>query len=148
MLFRSKATDMARRMVTRYGMSRRMGPRTFGKREELVFLGRDISETRNYSDATALAIDEEISEIIARAHRTARELLMKHRAKVDEIAHRLIAEETLDSDAFNALFDNADILIEGVATPSPALASSSGLPPTEVRADQEASPPLSRPAVA
>jgi cell division protease FtsH len=143
-----KATDMARRMVTRYGMSRRMGPRTFGKREELVFLGRDISETRNYSDATALAIDEEISEIIARAHRTARELLMKHRTKVDEIAHRLIAEETLEADAFNALFDTADVIIEGVATPSPALPSVPGISPSEARADQEPMPPVGRPAVA
>src|SRR5437867_5659099 len=91
-----KATDTARRMVTRYGMSRKLGPRTYGKKEELVFLGRDISETRNYSDATAHAIDEEVSEIINRAHRTAKEILTKHKAKMDEIAQRLIRDETLD----------------------------------------------------
>jgi cell division protease FtsH len=143
-----KATDMARRMVTRYGMSRRMGPRTFGKREELVFLGRDISETRNYSDATALAIDEEISEIIARAHRTARELLMKHRTKVDEIAHRLIAEETLDSDAFNALFDHSDLVIEGTANSTPALLGNAGSSQEAPLAEPDALPPVGRPAVA
>jgi cell division protease FtsH len=121
-----------------------MGPRTFGKREELVFLGRDISETRNYSDATALAIDEEISEIIARAHRTARELLMKHRAKVDEIAHRLIAEETLDSEAFNALFDNQDLVIEASPVPSASLPA----PHADPVGEPETLPPVGRPAVA
>jgi cell division protease FtsH len=101
-----KATDLARHMVTRYGMSRKLGPRTFGKKEELVFLGRDISETRNYSDATAHAIDEEVSEIISKAHRTAKEILTKHRAKLDQIAERLIREETLDDVTFNSMFDD------------------------------------------
>ncbi|NBT94243.1 MAG: AAA family ATPase, partial [Chloroflexi bacterium] len=141
-----KATDMARRMVTRYGMSRRLGPRTYGKREELVFLGRDISETRNYSDATALAIDEEISEIIARAHRTARELIMKHRTKVDEIAKRLIHDETLDSEAFNAMFDGVPTEIidtdpvsqNGHYTPEP----------TAMLGDSDTGGASSRPAVA
>ncbi len=100
-----KATDLARHMVTRYGMSRKLGPRTFGKKEELVFLGRDISETRNYSDATAHAIDEEVSEIISKAHRTGHDTITKHRSKLDEIAQLLIREETLDEDAFNAMFD-------------------------------------------
>jgi cell division protease FtsH len=101
-----KATDLARHMVTRYGMSRKLGPRTFGKKEELVFLGRDISETRNYSDATAHAIDEEVSEIISKAHRTAKEILTKHRPKLDQIAERLIREETLDEETFHSMFDD------------------------------------------
>ena len=91
--------------MTQYGMSRKLGPRTYGKKEELVFLGRDISETRNYSDATAKMIDEEVSEIIAKAHRTAREILTKHRPKMDEIAKRLMREETLDEETFNSMFD-------------------------------------------
>ena len=143
-----KATDMARRMVTRYGMSRRLGPRTYGKREELVFLGRDISETRNYSDATALAIDEEISEIIARAHRTARELIMKHRSKVDEIAKRLIHDETLDSEAFNAMFDGVPTEIIDVDT-DPASQNGHYTPePTALLGDSDAGGASSRPAVA
>jgi cell division protease FtsH len=100
-----RATDMARRMVTQYGMSRKLGPRTFGKKEELVFLGRDISETRNYSDATAHAIDEEVSEIISRAHRTAKDLLTRNRGLLDTVAKRLIREETLDQETFDALVD-------------------------------------------
>jgi cell division protease FtsH len=93
-------------MVTQYGMSRKLGARTYGKKEELVFLGRDISETRNYSDATAHAIDEEVTDIIARAHRTAKEILTKHRAKMDEIAQLLIREETIDQETFDAMFDD------------------------------------------
>jgi cell division protease FtsH len=100
-----RATDMARRMVTQYGMSRKLGPRTFGTKEELVFLGRDISETRNYSDATAHAIDEEVSEIISRAHRTAKDLLTRNRGLLDTVAKRLIREETLDQETFDALVD-------------------------------------------
>jgi cell division protease FtsH len=99
------ATEIARRMVTQYGMSRKLGPRTFGKKEELIFLGRDISETRNYSDATAHAIDEEVSDIIARGHRRAKEILTKHRPRMDTIAQRLIREETLDEETFNSMFD-------------------------------------------
>jgi cell division protease FtsH len=111
-----KATELARRMVTQYGMSRKLGPRTFGKKEELIFLGRDISETRNYSDATAHMIDEEVSDIINKAHRTAKEILTKHRAKLDEIARLLIREETIDADTFHALFDEPPA--EAVEEPS------------------------------
>ena len=120
-----KATDLARRMVTQYGMSRKLGPRTYGKKEELVFLGRDISETRNYSDATAHAIDEEVSEIIARAHRTAKEIITKHRAKMDEIAKLLMQEETLDQETFDAMFDEAPVLapsLDGALTAQPNVA--------------------------
>ncbi|HEU5316972.1 MAG TPA: ATP-dependent zinc metalloprotease FtsH [Chloroflexota bacterium] len=100
-----KATEMARSMVTRYGMSRKLGSRTYGKKEELIFLGRDIQETRNYSDETAHAIDMEVSAILADAHRRAKEILTKHRVKLEEIAERLIKEETLDEDTFNSMFD-------------------------------------------
>ncbi len=100
-----KATEMARSMVTRYGMSRKLGSRTYGKKEELIFLGRDIQETRNYSDETAHAIDLEVSAILADAHRRAKELLTKHRTKLEEIAEKLIKEETLDEETFNSMFD-------------------------------------------
>jgi cell division protease FtsH len=100
-----RATELARRMVTQWGMSSKLGPRTFGKKEELVFLGRDISETRNYSEATALLIDQEISNLIAVAHDRARVIIAEHRDKIDEIAERLLEVETLDSEAFHAMFD-------------------------------------------
>ncbi len=100
-----RATELARRMVTQWGMSSKLGPRTFGKKEELVFLGRDISETRNYSEATALLIDQEISNLIAVAHDRARVIIAEHRDKLGEIAERLLEVETLDSEAFHAMFD-------------------------------------------
>ena len=100
-----RATQLARRMVTQWGMSSKLGPRTFGKKEELVFLGRDISETRNYSEATALLIDQEISDLIEVAHERARGIIAEHRDKIDEIAAKLLEVETLDSEAFHAMFD-------------------------------------------
>ncbi len=100
-----RATELARRMVTQWGMSSKLGPRTFGKKEELVFLGRDISETRNYSEATALLIDQEISDLIDVAHERARGIIAEHRDKLDEIAAKLLEVETIDAEAFHAMFD-------------------------------------------
>ena len=100
-----RATELARRMVTQWGMSNKLGPRTFGKKEELVFLGRDISETRNYSEATALLIDQEISDLIDVAHERAREIIVEHRDRLDDIAAKLLEVETLDAEAFHAMFD-------------------------------------------
>ena len=100
-----RATELARRMVTQWGMSSKLGPRTFGKKEELVFLGRDISETRNYSEATALLIDQEISDLIDVAHERAREIIVEHRGRLDDIAAKLLEVETLDAEAFHAMFD-------------------------------------------
>jgi cell division protease FtsH len=111
-----KATHLARRMVTEFGMSDRLGPRAFGKREELVFLGRDIGEQRNYSDDVAKQIDEEVRTLIETAYARASEVLTQHRAKLDLLARTLVEKETLDSEEFEALF--ADIppkeLLHGV----------------------------------
>ena len=100
-----RATELARRMVTQWGMSSKLGPRTFGKKEELVFLGRDISETRNDSEATALLIDQEISDLIDVAHERARDIIVEHRDRLDDIAAKLLEVETLDAEAFHAMFD-------------------------------------------
>ena len=129
-------------------MSRKLGPRTYGKKEELVFLGRDISETRNYSDATAHAIDEEVSEIITRAHRTAKEIITKHRTKMEEIAQLLIREETIDRETFDAMFDDTSttaaapesvkIFFDQSSVPQVSasrMASIIGVPPLRARAN-------------
>src|SRR5712692_9776138 len=79
------ATDLARAMVTRYGMSDLLGPRTFGAREELVFLGRNISEQRNYGEQVAQQIDEEIDRIIGAALAKAKEVLRTYRGALDAI---------------------------------------------------------------
>jgi cell division protease FtsH len=101
-----KATDLARRMVTEFGMSDRLGPLSFGKRDELVFLGREIGEQRNYSDDVAKMIDEETRAIIDHAYERATQVLTAHRDRLDRLADKLIAEETVDSDAFETLFDD------------------------------------------
>ncbi len=100
-----KATDLARRMVTEFGMSDRMGPLSFGKRDEMVFLGREIGEQRNYSDDVAKMIDEEVRAIIDRAYERATQVLTQHRDRLDRLADKLIAEETVDADAFETIFD-------------------------------------------
>jgi cell division protease FtsH len=101
-----KATDLARRMVTEFGMSDRLGPLAFGKRDELVFLGREIGEQRNYSDEIAKQIDEEVRAIIDRAYERARQVLETHRDRLDGLARKLIAEETVDAEAFETLFSD------------------------------------------
>ncbi|GIW12392.1 MAG: ATP-dependent zinc metalloprotease FtsH [Dehalococcoidia bacterium] len=84
-----QATAIARSMVTEYGMSERLGTRTFGRREELVFLGRDINETRNYSEKTAEEIDEEVHALIMTAYHRAKDVIRQHRDKLDQIARVL-----------------------------------------------------------
>jgi cell division protease FtsH len=101
-----KATDLARRMVTEFGMSDRLGPLSFGKRDELVFLGREIGEQRNYSDEVAKTIDEEVRAIIDKAYERATEVLTVHRDKLIALAEKLVAEETVDSEAFESLFSD------------------------------------------
>jgi cell division protease FtsH len=99
-----KATDLARRMVTEFGMSDKLGPLSFGKRDELVFLGREIGEQRNYSDDVARQIDEEVRAIIDKAYERATDVLTTHRDRLVALAEKLVAEETVDSEEFEKLF--------------------------------------------
>ncbi|HSO30263.1 MAG TPA: ATP-dependent zinc metalloprotease FtsH [Candidatus Sulfomarinibacteraceae bacterium] len=101
-----KATQLARRMVTEFGMSDRLGPLSFGKRDELVFLGREIGEQRNYSDEIAKQIDEEVRAIIDRAYERATQVLTSHRDRLEALAQKLIAEESVDSEGFESLFSD------------------------------------------
>jgi cell division protease FtsH len=98
-----KATKMARKMVTAYGMSEKLGPLTFGDRDELVFLGREISEQRNYSDQVAQEIDQEVRTIVDHAYDRARAILITYRQKLETVAQRLIEIETLERKEFEAL---------------------------------------------
>ncbi len=99
-----KATTLARRMVTEFGMSDRLGPLSFGKRDELVFLGREIGEQRNYSDEIARQIDEEVRALVDRAYERATQVLETHRDRLESLAQKLIAEETVDAEGFETLF--------------------------------------------
>jgi cell division protease FtsH len=87
-------------------MSDRLGPLSFGKRDELVFLGREIGEQRNYSDNVAMMIDEEVRAIIDRAYERATETLMTYRDRLDRLAEKLVAEETVDQVEFEKLFED------------------------------------------
>ena len=90
-------------MVTAYGMSPKLGPLTFGDRDELVFLGREIAEQRNYSEEVAEEIDSEIRRIVEDAYTTAKDILTVYRQKLDAIAQRLIELETIDREEFEML---------------------------------------------
>ncbi|RLC96554.1 MAG: cell division protein FtsH [Chloroflexi bacterium] len=101
-----RVTDIARAMVTRYGMSEKLGPMTFGQKEELVFLGKEIGEQRDYSEAVAQEIDGEVRRIVHEAHEQAKDVLVRYREQLDRVAQRLMEVETLDANEFAALFDN------------------------------------------
>ncbi len=115
-----RATDVARAMVTRYGMSEKLGPRTFGNREELVFLGREISEQRNYSEEVAEEIDSEVKRIITTAYDRAKDILTRYRMKLDELSDRLIRVETIDQMEFEAIFADQPRAERPLWTPIPA----------------------------
>lgn len=100
-----KATETARRMVTQYGMSKKLGPMAFGTKDELVFLGREISEQRNYSDEIAYEIDKEVRSIIDNAYTRAKKILAEHKDKLQEVSELLLQKETLEGDEFEAMFD-------------------------------------------
>lgn len=100
-----RVTKIARSMVTELGMSDKLGPRTFGRKEELVFLGKEIAEQRDYGDKVAQEIDEEVQSFILHAHEVAKEILTKEKAKLKQIAERLIAEETIEGEALERLFN-------------------------------------------
>jgi cell division protease FtsH len=92
-----RATQMARRMVTQWGMSEKLGTVTMGHKEELVFLGRDLGEQRNFSEEVAQLIDEEVRSMIKEAYETAKRILTEHRVKMDTVVERLKVQETMDA---------------------------------------------------
>ena len=98
-----QATNLARKMVTEYGMSDKLGPRTFGHREELVFLGREIHEQRNYSEKVAEDIDDEVHSLIQCAYDTAKKILTENKERLKLIAENLMAKETIEEAEFASL---------------------------------------------
>jgi len=98
-----RASELARKMVTRYGMSDTLGPMTFGQKEELIFLGREISEQRDYSEQTAQQIDQEVKKIIEEAYQRAKDVLTTYHDKHVAMAEKLIEVETLDGMELEAL---------------------------------------------
>jgi len=99
-----RVTRMARAMVTRLGMSSQLGPMVYGQKEELIFLGREISEQRDYSESVAQEIDKEVRKLVNEAHEKARAILLEYREKLDAVAHRLLEVETISRDEFESIF--------------------------------------------
>jgi cell division protease FtsH len=100
------ATDLARRMVCEWGMSEKLGPLAYGKKEEAVFLGRDFANrTQDYSDQTAVEIDQEVRAIVQRQYSRVRDLLTAHRDQLEELARALVEHETLDAEEILAVLE-------------------------------------------
>ncbi len=98
-----QATKLARRLVTEFGMSEKLGARTFGQKEELVFLGREIHERRDYSEKVAQMIDEEVSRFLRDAYKKATEIIKKEKIKLEKVVKILLQKETLEREEFEAL---------------------------------------------
>lgn len=104
-----RATEIARELVTRYGMSDKLGPRTFGNAEEVVFLGREIHEQRDYSEKTSEKIDEEVSRLIEDASDTAKRILTERRTVLEAIAKTLLEKETLEKEEFEEVCNTSTV---------------------------------------
>jgi len=144
-----RVTELARSMVTRYGMSDKLGPMTFGQKEELVFLGKEIGEQRDYSEAVAQEIDNEVRRIVQEAHDRARDALTRYREQLDRIAQRLIETETLNADEFVALFEGtSEQEPDTSASPPPVSGAKqpAAQPPSERRKPSLDMPPAPAPA--
>ncbi len=127
-----KVTEIARSMVQRWGMSEKLGPLVYGKKEELVFLGKDLGEQRDYSEAVAQIIDGEVQRIVTEAHETALRLLAENRERLDRVAQILIEIETLDQEDFEKVWNGEEL---------PKLDTPSGAPPAAPRPSKPAEAP-------
>ena len=98
-----RATNLARKLITDYGMSDILGPRTFGEKEDMIFLGREIHEQRDYSEKIAEQIDKEISNFINQATQLARKVIKKEKIKLKNIVEALLKKETIEKEQFDKL---------------------------------------------
>lgn len=103
-----QATLLSKSIITEYGMDENLGPRTLGEREELIFLGKEIHERRDYSEKTAEMIDERINMLITQAQETAKHILTKDKKQLEKIVIELLKKETLEREAFEALFPKSN----------------------------------------
>ena len=142
-----KVTHIAREMVTQWGMSERLGPRTFGRRESMIFLGRDIAEQRDYSERTAEEIDEEVRRIVEEAHDRCRRVLAEHRDKLTELAEVLIEVETLEGNELARLLGPAEGRTVPADEPEPTPPPDDA-PGAEAGEEEAAEEPLGRPGLA
>jgi cell division protease FtsH len=100
-----QVTTIARKMVKEFAMSDKLPPRTFGRREELVFLGRMVDEQKDYGDKVADVIDVEIEALVNSSYNVAKDILTNNKAKLKQFAERLMVEETIEGEALEKLFN-------------------------------------------
>ncbi len=131
-----RATDMARRMVCEWGMSESIGPLTYGKKEEQVFLGRDFAQSQDYSEGTAIRIDQEIKRIVTENYERARDLLSSHKDELVRIAEELLIREVLDAEQVKRLAKGLP-LEDPMSDPTPGSAPPTG---TVSTSEDEAEP--------
>ncbi len=117
-----RVTQLARTIVTRLGMSEELGPMVYGQKEELIFLGREISEQRDYSEAVAEKIDQEVRKLVHEAYQQATDILTKYRDKLDAVAKKLMEVETINKEDFEAIFpppfpkkSGTPVLVNGIS---------------------------------
>jgi len=115
-----QVTRIARAMVTRYGMSEKLGPMVFGKKEEMVFLGREIHEQRDYSEKTAKEIDQEVRRIVDECYQMARKALQENDDKLELVAQALLVHESLNKEEFAQLFDTGQLPAPQIPPAPPA----------------------------
>lgn len=132
-----QATQIARRMVCEWGMSEELGPRSFGEREELLFLGREISRTQEFSEATARKIDEEVDRILRAGYRKARAILEDHLEQLHAVARALLEKESLEGKEIEEIIFRGQLSGEG-SQPAPQEREKSGAPVTEPEKGPEA----------
>jgi cell division protease FtsH len=99
-----RVTKIARQMVTRLGMSEKLGPRVYGQQEEMIFLGREISEQRDYSEVVAQEIDTEVARLVEEAFNRAMDLLTQYKGQLEAVAEALLEKETITAEEFVAIF--------------------------------------------
>jgi cell division protease FtsH len=116
-----RVTRMARSMVTRLGMSSELGPMVYGQKEELIFLGREISEQRDYSEDVAREIDKEVRKLVGEAYEHARSIILQYRDKLDTVAQRLLEVETITREEFEEMFPPPVKKNSGTPVPQSAL---------------------------
>jgi cell division protease FtsH len=127
-----RATELAHKMVCEWGMSDAMGPMTFGKREEQIFLGREISKTQDYSEETAVRIDQETKKLVMDNYERSRRLLVEHKPILLRIAEELLIHEVLDADQVIRLTKGLTI-----EAPKPAPVAAAAQPDDNGRRENE-----------
>jgi cell division protease FtsH len=140
-----RSTEMARKMVCEYGMSDAMGPLTFGKKEEQIFLGREIAQHQDYSEDTAINIDKEIRRIVTENYAKAKQLLESHRDALDRIADALLVREVLDAEQVRRIVAGEPLEDAKVAVTTPSSEDGTKRHPKERPSIVPPIPPLNKP---